>query len=352
MPTIGQQHRASPQTRFNISDEGTVTYSGLLRWVAIATLNTWALSLAGQQQQTNPPANPPAEPPPGAANGPRPGPALKPPGQAQRTGGAEQQSQGRPQNPDDVIRNFLAIGAAPDQAAVQRGQQLFVANCAFCHGSNATGGATGPDLVRSVTVLHDQGTGKEIGPVILNGRPDKGMPKFSFNDAQIKDIAAFLLSRTQAAANRMEYKIQNIVTGDPKAGEAFFNSHCASCHSPTGDLAHIANKYEPVELQSRFLYPMTHRYGSSPAPPPDPRAQTTVTVTLPSGQTYSGTLDHLDDFSVALTDSSGTHYSWLLDAEKEIKVQLRDPLEAHAQLLPKYTDADVHNVLAYLETLK
>ena len=234
-----------------------------------------------------------------------------------------------------------------------RGQKIFVASCAFCHGSDAHGGNGGPDLVRSVLVLHDKGTGTEIGPVILHGRTAKGMPAFSnFNDAQIHDIAAFLLSRNQAAANRMEYKILNIVTGDAKAGEAFFSAHCASCHSATGDLAHIASKYEPVALQSRFLYPKESHYPGMAGPPPDPRAEARVTVTLPSGQSYSGKLDHLDDFSVSMTDDSGEHHTWLFDEAKGLQVKVNDPLEAHAKLLTAYSNSDMHNVLAYLETMK
>jgi cytochrome c oxidase cbb3-type subunit 3 len=251
------------------------------------------------------------------------------------------------------MRNFLAIGAAPDAAAVKRGKTTFVATCGFCHGSNANGGATGPDLVRSVLVLHDRGSGKEIGPVIHNGRPAKGMPAFSnLTDAQIKDIAAFLLERNQAAANRMSYKILNIVTGDPKQGEAYFGAHCASCHSATGDLAHVAAKFEPVALQGRFLYPKTEHFPGMPGPPPDPREQKSVTVKLQSGPTFPGALDRIDDFSVALTDSTGQHRSWVFDDESGIDVQVHDPLQAHADLLRQYTNTDMHNILAYLETLK
>lgn len=306
--------------------------------------------MATQQQPA--PANPPPQPPAGAANGPQPGPAVKVPGPGERTAGSTQQ-----QSPDqsaaakEAVRNFLALGAPPDPEMVKRGQTVFVPNCGFCHGSNAHGGNTGPDLVRSVLVLHDHGTGSEIGPVIRNGRPTKGMPAFNLTDAQIRDVAAFLLSRNQAAANRMEYKILNVVTGDPKAGEGYFSAHCASCHSAEGDLAHIGSKMDPVALQSRFLYPSTpNSFGMRVAP--DPRAQTTVNVRLASGQTFSGQLDRIDDFSVSLTDSSGQHRSWLFDSEPGIKVQVNNPLQAHIELLKQYTDTEMHNVLAYLETLK
>lgn len=277
-------------------------------------------------------------------------------GQKNSTSPNQQQgAQANPQNSEAVreaIRNFLAIGAPPNPEAVKRGQAIFVSTCGFCHGPNATGGAQGPNLVRSTVVLHDQGTGKEIGPVVHNGRPGKGMPSFpNFTDAQIHDIAQFLLGRTQAAANRMEYSIQNIVTGSPQTGQAYFQAHCSTCHSAAGDLAHIATKYEPVALEGRFLYPgNSHEFGMGP--PPDPRAEKHVTVTLPSGATYSGVLAHLDDFSVALRESSGVYRSWVFDDVKGIKVEVQDPLAEHLKLLHQYSDADMHNILAYLETLK
>ncbi|MBV9157669.1 MAG: c-type cytochrome [Acidobacteriaceae bacterium] len=317
------------------------------RLLGMVLLAASALFLAGQEPQA-PPGNPPPEPPPGAANGPHPGPAAKPPNAGQRPTN-EAAAPGRNQ---ENTQNFFGLGAAPDPVSAARGQTTFVTNCAFCHGTNANGGATGPDLVRSVLVLHDEGTGTQIGPVILNGRPDKGMPKFSFNAMQIKDIAQFLLARSQATANRMEYKILNVITGDPKAGAAYFSSHCASCHSATGDLAHIAAKYDAATLQSRFLYPVTRSYPGTPGPLPDPKGQTTVTVTLPSGQSYSGTLEHRDDFSIALSDSSGEYHSWLLDENNGLKIDIHDPLKGHEELLKQYTDADMHNLLAYLETLK
>lgn len=323
----------------------------MIRKRALVTvlLSASAILLSAQEPQI-PPGNPPAEPPPGAANGPQPGPAGKPPntGQQPTQQGAAPGTANRP-NPRG---NFLAIGAPPDPQAVERGEKLFVTNCAFCHGTNAKGGATGPDLVRSVLVLHDEGTGKDIGPVILNGRPAKGMPKFDFSEAQIKDIAAFLRSRNQAAANRMEYKILNINTGDPKAGEAYFNAHCANCHSATNDLAHVASKYDAPTLQNKFLYPLERPYPGVAGPPPDPKTEKTITVTLPSGESFSGTLDHIDDFSVAMTDSSGEYHSWLTDGANGVRVDIHDPLKAHEELLKQYTDADMHNILAYLETLK
>jgi hypothetical protein len=148
----------------------------------------------------------------------------------------------------------------------------------------------------------------------------------------------------------MEYTIQNIVTGDANTGKAYFQAHCAGCHSGTGDLAHIASKFDPVALEGRFLYPANNPYGMGP--PPDPRALKHVTVALPSGETYSGVLAHLDDFSVALRDDAGAYRSWVFDDVQGIRVEVHDPLEQHLKLLRQYSDADMHNILSYLETLK
>ena len=305
--------------------------------ISTVIIGSAALLLTAQEPDTTPPPVKTPEPAAGAGNGPHPGPAQTP--SDKRSG------------PSERSQKFFGLAPPPDPAAVDRGQKLFVANCAFCHGSNATGGNSGPNLVRSVLVLHDEGKGTEIGPVILNGRVEKGMPKFAFTEAQIKDVAAFLLNRSQATVDRNSYKTININTGDAKAGEAYFQTRCASCHSGTGDLAHVASKYEPEGLLGRILYPSSHDRDRRSSGVQDPKAVSTVTVTSPVGQTTSGRLEYIDDFTVSLIDSSGEHHSWSRE-EPGLKVDVQDPLKAHQELLEQYTDADMHNVLAYLETLK
>jgi mono/diheme cytochrome c family protein/small nuclear ribonucleoprotein (snRNP)-like protein len=235
-------------------------------------------------------------------------------------------------------REFLGLGALPDEQAAARGQTLFVQNCGFCHGANAKGGE-GPDLVRSALVLHDE-HGDQIGQVVQKGRPDRGMPAFpSFSQEQIKDIAEFLHSRVEAAVNRFGYKILNVVTGDPARGQAFFEQHCTACHSPEKDLAHIASRFEPQDLQAQFLYPALKEGGDG----------RTVTVTCGDGKQISGKLKSIDDFHVLFITSDGEFHRFATD---EVKIELHDPLTKHRELLDQYTNADMHNVLAYLVTLK
>ena len=238
-----------------------------------------------------------------------------------------------------------------DQATLDAGQRIFSANCAFCHGSSAKGGESGPDLLRSVTVLHDE-NGDLIGKVLQNGRVDKGMPKFNFTPEQVDQIVAFLHDAVRAAAQRGTYKILDILVGNASAGEAYFNGagRCTSCHSVTGDLAHIASKYDAVDLQQKVVMP---REGRSFGRPETPRKGTavTVTVTLPSGEVVNGVLEKIDDFAVSLIDQNGDHHSFSRDGDLP-KVELHDPMKGHTELLKQYTDADIHNLTAYLETLK
>jgi cytochrome c oxidase cbb3-type subunit 3 len=225
--------------------------------------------------------------------------------------------------------------------SVQRGQAQFAQSCGFCHGPDASGGAEGPDLMRSAVVRHDE-NGNLIGAVIRDGRPAKGMPPVSLNDAQIAEVVAFLHSRLKASDRRspgrpQDYDLKLLLTGNAAAGKAFFYGagECSRCHSPSGDLAGIAKKYPPPDLQARFLYP-------SDVPK-------TVVVTTRSGAQFTGELFFRDPFSIAMKDAQGWYHSWPC---ADVQFQIHDPLAGHLDLLHKYTDSDVHNLFAYLETLK
>jgi cytochrome c oxidase cbb3-type subunit 3 len=234
----------------------------------------------------------------------------------------------------------------PPADAVERGKKQFVVQCGGCHGADARGEDNGPDLVRSVIVLDDE-QGSLIGPVLRKGFPNEGMPAFDLSEAQIQDLGAFLRERTQAAINRNAYPLQDLLTGDAKDGEAFFNGagRCNTCHSATGDLAGLASRFQPAQLQTRFLYPRGGRGGPNGAQ----AKPITATVTPRTGPAVSGTLEFMDDFTVGLRDAEGYYRSFSRDF---VKVDVRDPLATHAQLLRQYTDKNMHDMLAYLVTLK
>ena len=236
-----------------------------------------------------------------------------------------------------------------DEAAANRGRKVYAAECITCHGTRARGGDRGADLIRSEIVLHDR-YGSTIGAFLRKGHPTQTTPVANLTDAQIADLSDTLHQEVYNTL-RAALEIQDVLTGDSKRGEAYFNGEgkCAACHSPTGDLAHIASRMDPPALQQQFLFPGTARGGRGSGAVPM-RKPVTVTVTPPSGESISGTLVHLDDFNVALRDSSGQYRSF--KRTPALSVVKDDPAQAHHDQLDRYTDRDIHDILAYLETLK
>jgi cytochrome c oxidase cbb3-type subunit III len=248
-----------------------------------------------------------------------------------------------------------------DAAAADRGKTVYIAECVTCHGPRARGAGDavpesqkGPDLVRSLTVLHDR-YGNTLGPFLKKGHPmQSGRASASLTAAEVLDLSNFLHQKLDDTLRSGPYsQILNVVTGDAAAGAVYFNGAggCNGCHSPTGDLAGIAKRLDPPSLQQQFVFPRGAgrggrggRGGATSAKP------VTVTVTTPSGAAVTGVLVEIDDFNVSLRDASGVYKNW--KRTPGLKVEKHDPYQAHIDLLDRYTDKNIHDVVAYLETLK
>ena len=230
-----------------------------------------------------------------------------------------------------------------DPAVVQRGRLLYSTNCAFCHGPDARGGEGGTNLLRSEIVLNDK-SGELIGDILRNGL--SAMPKFELNADQVSDIAAFIHSFRVGGYDVSRLRPDTIIVGDPKAGEAYFKAKCASCHDVSGDLKGFAARIDDERvMQQTWLMPGAR--GTRPSKPP----ATTVVVSLASGQQLEGQLIRIDDFIVTLRAADATEYTIRRQGQTP-KVEVRDPLRQHKDLLRIYTDKDIHNVTAYLESVK
>jgi len=243
-------------------------------------------------------------------------------------------------------QNRAAASKSYPPELVQQGSALFRKDCSFCHGRDAGGGESGPDLTRSKLVTADV-DGDKIGPVVRNGRPDKGMPPFDRSEQQIASLAAFIhtqLNKALASAaggrgsgGRKGVDVSDLQTGNAEAGKRYFEGAggCATCHSPTGDLAGLASRYSGLELEEQMLYPR--------------HAKRKISVTLASGQTITGIVAYLDEFTVGLIDSAASYRSW---RTRDVQYKVDPALNAHVEQFQKYTDADIHNLMAYLQTLR
>jgi cytochrome c oxidase cbb3-type subunit 3 len=225
---------------------------------------------------------------------------------------------------------------------VQAGQARFISQCALCHGRDAGGTDTGPDLTRSTLVSEDN-RGDKIAPVIRSGRASKGMPAFELNDTEIAAIVAFIHDQKKTAdqleGGRRSVDVADLVTGNAEAGQQYFSGagNCSKCHSASGDLAGIGGRLQGLALLQRILYPGGRGASSK------------VTINLATGETLTGPLVSRDEFSIVMTDAAGMRRTFPV---KDIKFTIDSPLEAHFEALGKYTDADMHNVYAYLSTLR
>jgi cytochrome c oxidase cbb3-type subunit III len=243
-----------------------------------------------------------------------------------------------------------------DPKASAAATPLYAANCVACHGADARGTPRGPNLVRSIVVLRDR-YGSTLGPYLRASHPPvplpgrggaRTAPAFEgLTSREVLLLAHYLRDRVyDTLRGAPMFKPGNVLTGDPKAGAEYFQGEggCAQCHSPTGDLAGIGKRLEPVNLQQRFLFPHTARRQGPGA------KVVTVTVTTESGETFAGDLDRMDDFNVSWRDASGTYHS--VRRTPGTRVVKTDPFTAHVALLPRITDKNMHDVVAYLESLK
>jgi mono/diheme cytochrome c family protein len=242
---------------------------------------------------------------------------------------------------------------AADPVVIERGRLAFMQNCVFCHGADARGGAEGgSDLTRSTIVAGDR-DGAELAAFLRVGRPDKKMPPFELPAAQLSDLATYLHSLAVPAGRGRGGAVSIDIVGNSTAGQAFFNGAggCARCHSVTGDLKGIGTRLGAFALQARIVLPRSNNggypgVGVSVLDPPR-----TATVKEASGKVTTGKVLDVSDFVITLRDADGNRHTFLRNGDVPA-VELRDPLQGHIDMMPRLTDANIHDLAAYLLTVR
>ena len=241
-----------------------------------------------------------------------------------------------------------------DPAQVTRGKGIYGLSCRGCHGADLRGGDMGgPNLLRSQLALSDR-EGEKIVPIIQSGVPGGTMPPIPMSPEDAKAVGAYVRSVMATIGGQgkppSSQEPPTILVGDAAEGQAYFATKCVSCHSATGDLQGIATRItDQKALQNAWV--AGGRGGRGPAPVASPRRTVTVTVTPIGTPAVEGRLIRIDDFVVTLEMPDGSTRSFRRDGDVP-KVVVNDPLTGHRDLLTVYSDKDVHNITAYLVTLK
>jgi cytochrome c oxidase cbb3-type subunit III len=289
-------------------------------------------------------------------------------------GGGAGQGQGRGGGAPGQQPAVAQIARSPvvDQAAHDRGRALWASHCIDCHGSQARGSDTGPNIIRTKTVNFDRSAavaGSVLGPFLKAGHPTQSKkPSASFTDEEVVGLANFLRQRVNDTMRGSPlFTVGDIVIGDPKAGAAYFNGEggCATCHNATTrNLAGVATRIpEPVDLQQRMLFPGGGGRGrgrggrgapgglpAAAGPAAVDRNAVTVTIAQASGSPLSGVLVEESDFYITLREADGTVR--VVRRTPGMKMTKTNPLQAHIDLLDRVSDKQIHDLVAYLETLK
>ena len=243
-----------------------------------------------------------------------------------------------------------------DPQSIALGKASYSTNCAYCHGEDARGGDNGgTNLLRADVVMKDQ-NGEVLRTFLANsgGQQHSGVregpQKFQFTAEQAADIAAFIHDFKINSRDPGRMRPPTVVVGNAQAGQAFFKAKCAACHSADGDLKGVASRItDPRSLQQTWLMPVVA--GGRGGAPPGRYKPSTVTVTTPDGKKVDGVLGRLDDFIVTLTTADGAARSIRRDGDQP-KVEVHDPMKGHRDLMPAYSDKDIHDVTAYMVTLR
>lgn len=238
-----------------------------------------------------------------------------------------------------------------DPVVSARGKALYEAHCQLCHAADLRG-ATGPNLLRSQPVLADDNV-EQIAPIIKGSLPN--MKAIPMSDDDIKAIAVYLhdvlrTARGQGAPPTIGVPVTNFVVGNAAAGKTYFDARCASCHSISGDLQGIGGRM-PDARTLQTLWVSGGAVGGGRGRGAADTRTPTVTVTPQTGAKTEGRLVKIDDFIVTISLEDGTLRSFRRQGAQP-KVEIKDPLDAHRALWKTLGDKDMHDVTAYLVTVK
>jgi putative heme-binding domain-containing protein len=224
-------------------------------------------------------------------------------------------------------------------ADAEEGEQLFIENCAICHGPEGDA-VPGVNLARGK--FRHASSDEDLGQIIKNGIPGTAMPPGNFHEHQITALIAYLRSMSASPSDN------DITLGDAARGESIFEGkgECFHCHRVRGEGSYLGPELTDIgairrlaELQRSLVDPDAEIL-------PQNRFYRVRTL---DGKTITGRLLNLDTFTVQMMDSNEQLRSFLKSNLKEFGFIDKSPMPSYQG---KLSSGELADVLAYLVTLK
>jgi putative heme-binding domain-containing protein len=220
-----------------------------------------------------------------------------------------------------------------------RGEKLFVAHCALCHGIGGTGGR-GPSLTQPQ--LRRAADDRALFKIIQEGIDGTEMPgAWQLTDREILQVVDYVKSLGRTAVVNLP--------GDPIKGKELYETKggCAACHIVGGrggtagpDLTDIGARRSAAYLREALLSP-----GAAV-----PAGFLVVSVVKRDGQRVRGIRSNEDSFTIQLRDANNVFHSFRKVDLAELKK------ESAASVMPGYRDAftasQIDDLIAYLAGLR
>lgn len=221
-----------------------------------------------------------------------------------------------------------------DAEETPNGEAIFDGNCASCHGTGGAGGR-GPSLRGQ---LRNGNQSSDIKNVIVNGLPGTGMPRFHFDEDELRAIVPYVQSLSRGAASMPH------PGGDKAEGKRIYDSHgCSGCHKIGIEGSALGPNLTRVGAARSYEYLKTSILNPSADVPESYQAITIMTL---DGKRYRGVRANEDSFTIQLRLPDQRFASFDKQAIQKEVVEKESLMPAY-----KLGDSDLKNLLAYLSGL-
>ena len=153
-----------------------------------------------------------------------------------------------------VCRLALVVCLCLSRAAADDGRQVFLSQCASCHGSDARGTGKGPGLAANPRIAGQSSA--QLQAMIQRGFPASGMPPMALPASQLDAVAKYVHDLNANIKAVQPKSVRRVKWGSPQPGDwlTYNGSFSANRYSALSQI-NVANV---GSLRLKWIYPIAH----------------------------------------------------------------------------------------------